>query len=44
VLLAKDQDPQNEKIQSPLEKGDAFSIVLGRHATRVCPHSGRMST
>ena len=44
VLVAEDQDPQDEEIQCPLEQGDPFVIVLGRHATRVSARLGRMST
>jgi len=44
VLSAEDQGPQNEQIKRSLYQSNTIFLVSGKHSTRVCPGSGKLST
>jgi hypothetical protein len=44
VLRAEDEGAEDEEIECALEQLEAFFCVLGRHTTRICARTGKMST
>src|SRR5262249_6907346 len=44
VLRPEYQHPQDQQIERALEQREAFLFFSGRHFTRVCARSGKMST
>jgi hypothetical protein len=42
--VTEGEDPEDQKVQRSLEESDAIAVRLGRHSTRICAFSGRMST